>query len=416
MSSTPPTGAPPPVGRPAVDEFAELLLLRRRPALAAIVVVVLLGLAVSAVAPGVVSPGPVAGLLVGLLALLVAAVAMVATDAVDPVVRGPRHLRVTGRTVVARAGDPPSAEDLQPAVDGVVAALELVRHLRVVVVGIEHDPGPVAALLARGVAAAGRSALLVDLTDDRAAPGISDITEGVALADVVTIQPGVRLARIGAGADPVAAATAAALLAATPPSDLDLLVTAVPGNGRPAADLLIHTERVLAVVPLGRHQRDDVDRRLAQVEGSRSARASVVVVDVDAAPTDAPPAPQPEPAPPVPEPVDIEPVDVAPEPVDIEPDDVEPVDVEPDGPESDDIEVVIDDEPEPDNEPDTEPETEPSGSPADVVVAGPDDTTEFPSPLVPEDPSRAALRTTAALEVLADDDTSDDTSGGAGGD
>lgn len=280
------SSTPPPEGRPAVQELAELLLLRRRPAIVAVVGVLLLGVLLAVLVPGLVPASALTGVVVGLLALVAAFAAMLAVDAADPIVRGPRHVRVTGRTVVGRVDASPTPAQVAPVVDGIVAALSATRRLRMTVVGVEQDTSEVARLVAEGVAAAGRTVLLVDLSAGADSPGVTDVAAGThRLGDVVRLEPGLQLAVTGAGtASGVPAA--AARLAATPPSDLDLLLTVLPRDERPGSGLLAGTDRVLALVPLGVLERDEVSRQLALLEQARSTRAAVVVVD--------PPKPEPQ--------------------------------------------------------------------------------------------------------------------------
>ena len=280
------SSTPPPEGRPAVQELAELLLLRRRPAIVAVVGVLLLGVLLAVLAPGLVPASALTGVVVGLLALVAAFAAMLAVDAADPIVRGPRHVRVTGRTVVGRVDATPTPAQVAPVVDGIVAALSATRRLRMTVVGVEQDTSEVARLVAEGVAGAGRTVLLVDLATGSDSPGVTDVAAGThRLGDVVRLEPGLQLAVTGSGtASGVPAA--AARLAATPPSDLDLLLTVLPRDERPGSGLLAGTDRVLALVPLGVLERDEVSRQLALLEQARSTRAAVVVVD--------PPKPEPQ--------------------------------------------------------------------------------------------------------------------------
>lgn len=267
----------PATGRVAVPEIAELLHLQRPAAAVAAGVVVLVGLLVALVAPGALPANAFTGLAIGLLALLAAVAAAVVLDGRDPVLRGPRHLRRDGHTVLARMPGPDPVEHGAVVLEALERRLAERDHLSVAVTGTGTDPSALAVALGRGAAAAGRTSLVVDLRAP-GAPGVADVGQGtVRLGEAAQLADDRPYAWIGAGTDRGAALTAAAGVARRPPRDLELLLIVAPEAATHAPELLQACERTVLLVAADTQQRAMVSARLEALERAGGRPEAVVV-------------------------------------------------------------------------------------------------------------------------------------------
>jgi hypothetical protein len=206
------------------------LLERRRRLLRTVVVaVVLLGLAVTALAPGILPSTPVVGALVGLVALVLGLVAAVAADAGDDTIRGPRQVAAIGDLVAVL---PTTAGPV--ATGGLAAAILEARTTRRSVLGLTGTGRgiDVAAWAdALGVALAERDAsvLVVDVASGPTPQAglLEVVRDGASLGRTVTFERDIKLARLGAGRDLDGALQAAAVLPTRLPKDLEVLLVAL---------------------------------------------------------------------------------------------------------------------------------------------------------------------------------------------
>lgn len=264
-------------GRVAVPEIAELLHLQRPAAAVAAGVVVILGLVVALVAPGALPANAFTGLAVGLVALLAAVAAAVVLDGRDPVLRGPRHLRRDGHTVLARMAGPDPVEHGAVVLEALERRLAERDHVSVAVTGTGTDPSALAVALGRGAAAAGRTSLVIDLRAP-GAPGVADVGQGtVRLGEAAQLADDRPYAWIGAGTDRGAALTAAAGVARRPPRDLELLLIVAPEAATHAPELLQACERTVLLVAADTQQRAMVSARLEALQRAGGRPEAVVV-------------------------------------------------------------------------------------------------------------------------------------------
>lgn len=266
-----------PEGRVAVPEIAELLHLQRPAALVAAAVVVLVGLAVAFFAPDLLPPNPFTGLAVGLLALLAAVTAAVVLDGRDPILRGPRHLRRDGHTVLARMAGPDPVEHSGAVVAALERRLAERDHLSIALTGSGTDPSRLAEAVGRAAAADGHTSLVIDLRSP-SAPGVADVGAGtVRLGEAAQLAGDRPYAWIGTGTDRSQAVPAAATVARRPPRDLALLLIVAPEAATHAPDLLQACDRTVLLVAADSQQRAMVSARLEALVRAGGRPEAIVV-------------------------------------------------------------------------------------------------------------------------------------------
>jgi len=183
--------------------------------------------------PTVVPPQGLVGLLVAITALAVGLALALALDALDVRVRGPRHVRSSGGELVALLPEVATAHAARDLADAVraVHAPGSTLHLGIAPVG-EDLTSSVAwtRALAEALAESGSSVLLLDIADgatDRA--GILEVVrDRQALSQVVTYAEGRSLAVVGPGADRLQALQALITLPTLLPTDVDVMLVALP--------------------------------------------------------------------------------------------------------------------------------------------------------------------------------------------
>jgi hypothetical protein len=183
--------------------------------------------------PTLVPPVATIGVAIALAGILLGVAAVVVADSVDRVVRGPRHVRANGGELVAVLpvdASPIAAGDLA---DAILEAQPAGRAIKIAlsaagtgVFGI----GPWAEALAYALARRDVSVLVVDVASgatDR--DGLAEVAAGHRrLGDVARLADGMRLARVGPGRDRERAVEALPRFVARLPTDLDVLVVALP--------------------------------------------------------------------------------------------------------------------------------------------------------------------------------------------
>ncbi|MEY3073067.1 MAG: hypothetical protein RLZZ353_1263, partial [Actinomycetota bacterium] len=285
-------------------ELLDVLDRRGPVALWAAGVLAAVALLVATLAPAVVPPTALVGLLVGVMALSVGVAVAAALDALDVRVRGPRHVRSAGGDLVAllpvgvRDGD---ADELAAAI------LEArpsgaTMHLGLAPVGAEVD---VTVAWVRSLAAAlgraGTNVLVADLTAGPSrGPGILEaVRDRVPLADAVTYVDGAPVAAIGPGADVAAALGAVVSLPTLLPEDVGVLLVALPQvSTRSVVNAARVLDQVLLVAEANLTSRVEL---MASLDALRVAGCAPQVVLVDGAtygrirPGGDPPAPRPRP-------------------------------------------------------------------------------------------------------------------------
>lgn len=239
-SSAPPSASSePPLGRPrALPPLWSVELLDvagRRGRVALVVAGVLAGsaLASALIAPSTVPPRALVGALVAVSALAVGLAIALALDALDVRIRGPRHVRSSGGELVALLpsfATPRDAGDLADAVRSVQAPGSTL-HLGLAPVG--DDLTSAAAwtrALAESLADGGASVLLVDIAaGSTSVPGITEVVrDRRPLSSVVHYDDERSLAITGPGADRLQALQALITLPTVLPSDVDVLLVALP--------------------------------------------------------------------------------------------------------------------------------------------------------------------------------------------
>ena len=214
-------------------ELLDVLGRRGRLALVTSAVVAAGALLLGLVTPALVPPQGLVGALVGVTALAVGLALALALDALDVRVRGPRHVRSSGGELVALLPDVATtldAADLATAVRSVQVPGSTL-HLGLAPVG-EDLTSTVAwtRVLAEALADDGASVLLIDLaTGATDAPGIVEVVrDRRPLGEVVTYVEGRSLAFAGPGADRLQALQALVTLPTVLPSDVDVLLVALP--------------------------------------------------------------------------------------------------------------------------------------------------------------------------------------------
>jgi hypothetical protein len=291
-SSSAPDGVvpEPPPGQPRAlpplwsVELLDVLGRRGRLALAAAGVLTLLALLAALVAPGVVPPSALVGGLVAITALAVGLALALALDALDVRVRGPRHVRSSGGELVAllpETAAPRDASDLADAVRAVqVPGTTL--HLGLAPIGDDLTSATAwTRALAEALADGGASVLLVDIaTGSTGVPGITDVVrDRKPLSAVVTYDEGRSLAVTGPGADRIQALQALITLPTVLPTDVDVLLVALPQIvTRSAVNASRVLDQVLFVAEANLSSRVEL---MASLDTLRVAGCSPQVVLVD---------------------------------------------------------------------------------------------------------------------------------------
>ena len=292
-----------------IIELLDVLDRRGPVALWAAGVLAALALLVAAVAPAVVPPTAVVGLLVGVTALASGVAVAAALDALDVRVRGPRHVRSAGGDLVALL--PVGVRD-RDADELAAAVLEArpagaAMHLGLAPVGAEVDASVAwVRSLAAALGRAGTTVLVADLagrpTGD---PGVLEVVrDRVPLADAVAYADGAPVATIGPGADVAAALGAVVSLPTLLPEDVGVLLVALPQvSSRAVVNAARVLDQVLLVAEANLTSRVEL---MASLDALRVAGCAPQVALVDGAtygrihPGGDPPAPRPRPTAPLP--------------------------------------------------------------------------------------------------------------------
>ena len=233
LTRSAPESAPPALPPLWVVELLDVIGRRGRFAISVAGVLAALALVLSLVVPGFLPPRAFAGALVGITAIAIGLALTLALDALDVRVRGPRHVRSSGGELVALLPDTANTVD----VAGLAAAVRSVQvpgsalHLGLAPVG-EDITASVAwtRALAEALSDGGASVLLVDLAAGSTdTPGVLEVVrDRRPLSDVVTYAEGRTLAVTGPGADRLQAMQALVTLPTVLPSDVDVLLVALP--------------------------------------------------------------------------------------------------------------------------------------------------------------------------------------------
>ncbi len=276
------TSSPLPASAPSwLTESLAVLDARRRLVAGTAVAIVFLGAAVALIAPGLLPPRIIVGVAVGIAAVLLSVALALAVDAADLIVRGSRHVNAAGGKVSARIGrdhrdvGPLLSATSRHASDGRVR-LALAPASRAAGV-----PGARANAVAQALARTGRKVLLCDMSrGETAAVGLSDVIAGdVPLTEAVRFDSELYLARLAVGSDPEAALAGLADWIHALPSDLEVLVIALPPLSEPgvlaAASALDVT---MLLVEVGRTERVDLIASLDAIDAA-SLAAELVLVD-----------------------------------------------------------------------------------------------------------------------------------------
>ena len=262
-------------------EALDVLSARSRVVVATAVGIVLLGGIVAVLAPSILPPRAIVGAAVGIAAALLATAVALAMDASDLVVRGSRHVRAAGGGIDVRVGR--QHDDVGPLL-AAVARHATDGHVRVALSSASRTagvPGVRAAALAEALARTGRKVLLTDLTrSGTPAAGLSDVITGSrTLAEVVRFEQELYLARLAVGSDPDAALRGFPDWVDALPSDLEVLVVALPPLAEkgvlPAAGAMDCT---LVLVEVDRTERVDLIASLDAVDAS-GVTSELVLVD-----------------------------------------------------------------------------------------------------------------------------------------
>jgi hypothetical protein len=259
------------------------------------VAVVVLGAALLAlVAPGLLPATPAIGATIGVAALLLGVAVAVATDASDLTVRGPRHVAAAGGELVAVLPRDPSVAAAGPLATAIVEVRDPGSPLLLAFATASRDARRANAwteAIARALVADGCGVLRVDLASGRSEqPGLVEVVrDGQRLADVVTFQPGMKLAEMTAGRDHTDALAALTELPARLPRDLDILLVSLPtAANRGVVAAATALDHVLVVVERDRTSRVDLIASLDAL-GAAGTQAQVVLLDTQTAMRLAPP-------------------------------------------------------------------------------------------------------------------------------
>ncbi len=288
-----PDSAPPepPPGRtralPPLWSVELLDVLGRRGRLAVVVASALTGLALAAaaIAPAVVPPLALVGFLVAITALAVGMALALALDALDVRIRGPRHVRSSGGELVALLPEIATASDVRDLAIAVRAVQVPGTTLHLGLAPVGEDLTSCAAwtrALAESLADGGASVLLVDIANGATdGPGITEVVrERTPLSDVVTYDDHRSLAVVGPGSDRIQALQALVTLPTVLPSDVDVLLVALPQIvTRSAVNASRVLDQVLFVAEANLSSRVEL---MASLDALRVAGCSPQVVLVDA--------------------------------------------------------------------------------------------------------------------------------------
>ncbi len=263
--------------------------------LAAVVVgVVLAGALLALLFPGVVPRTPEVGAAIGLAALLLGLAAAVATDATDLIVRGPRHVAAAGGELVAVLPRDPSVAAAGPLATAVLEVREPGVPLLLALATAGRDARRSSAwtdAIARALVAEGVGVLRVDLASGRSEQAglVEVVRDGLRLADVVSFEPGLKLAQLTAGRDHAEALVALTELPGRLPRDLDIMLVSLPtAASRSVVAAATALDHVLVVVERDRTSRVDLIASLDALEAA-GTHAQAVLLDTQTALRLAPP-------------------------------------------------------------------------------------------------------------------------------
>ena len=244
-----------------------------------------LALAAAATAPAVVPPLALVGVLVAITAMAVGMALALALDALDVRIRGPRHVRSSGGELVALLPEIATASDVRDLAIAVRAVQVPGTTLHLGLAPVGEDLTSCAAwtrALAESLADGGASVLLVDIANGATdGPGITEVVrERTSLSDVVTYDDDRSLAVVGPGSDRIQALQALVTLPTVLPSDVDVLLVALPQIvTRSAVNASRVLDQVLFVAEANLSSRVEL---MASLDALRVAGCSPQVVLVDA--------------------------------------------------------------------------------------------------------------------------------------
>lgn len=269
-------------------EAVDVLSARRRLAIAVAVGIVLVGAMVALAAPSILPPRPLVGTAVGIAGALLAVAAALALDASDLVVRGGRHVTAAGGKVDVRVGRIP--DDVGPLLAAVARHASSDQPVRIALTPASRSaavPGPRAAALAEALARTGRRVLLTDLSrGSTPAGGLSDVVAGRRqLSEVVRFEQELYLARLAVGSDPATAIRDLPRFVESMPSDLEVLVAAMPPLAEPGVLKAVEAFDVTFVmVEVDRTERVDL---IASLDAMDAAPVTSELVLIDPAAVEA---------------------------------------------------------------------------------------------------------------------------------
>lgn len=272
-------------------EALEVVERRRRLLIVTVVSVLAAGVVVTLLFPGFLAPSLVTGAGVGLAAVLLGLAAVIAADATDLMVRGPRHVRASGGELVAVLPSRPSPSSAAPLAAAVLEAREGDdRPLLVGLAASGRDATNVAVWtdeLAVALATTGGvSVLRIDLVSGPTdGPGLVEVVrDGRSLAEVAEIRSGTKLARLGAGSEVSAALASLPSLTSALPRDLDVLLVALPAAAsRKVVAAAGPLDHVLMVAECGRTSRVELIAGLDAIESGGTAAQVILIDDITAA-------------------------------------------------------------------------------------------------------------------------------------
>lgn len=267
-----------------IDGLVDILQARRRAWLTAAVAVVLVAALIALLWPALLPPNVIVGLVVGIAGVLLATALVVALDSADLVVRGPRHIAAAGGTVACTISRSPADVDaLMKLVDRHTGTDGEVRVALTPASRTAGVPGARANMVAEELARRDHKVLCTDLTRGRTpAVGLSDVLSGDRkLADAVRFDDDLYLAHLAIGSEPDVALAGFADWATSLPSDLDVLVAALPPLAEPGVLPAIQgVELVLVLVEVDRTERVDLIASLDAIDAA-GVPAHLVLVDPD---------------------------------------------------------------------------------------------------------------------------------------